>query len=195
MVCDLHHIKTNFLADRVKLPYKTTMNRDDRLQLTKLFRKEVEHRELDYRSVSLSIETGQGTEITISSLKPRDAARYLRNFLTTHHDLFQRMHLDNGIPSPIVLKIDGWYRHETLEKEYRLEPALMIRFMQEDQPSQVIINYDTYWSPSDDRQAHMEGPAIKDFIRILEKADDDWNKVNFTHRTPPHGTHLKLVKG
>lgn len=163
--------------------------------LTDLFQQRAENRELDYRTARLSVDTLGRAEISITNITPIETARHLRHLLTTQNGLHQRFRLDNGIPAPIMLQINGRYRHETLDKEYGLEPALVMRFMEEADPSNVLINYDTIWSPDKDSRVQLEGPSLKAFIHILERAGSDWSNIYFTESAPTQPSHLRLVKG
>ena len=171
-----------------------TITQETAERLTSLFQKSAEDRALDFRTVRLCVDTEERSEITFSNMSPHGTAQYLKNLLNTQNPLFKRLTLDNGMPAPIVLLINGRYRHETLDKEYALEPALIIRFMDENMASDITVNYDTYWSPSEERQKNFSGPTIHQFIRTLEKAGLDWSQVSFTETPPKKPGPLKLVK-
>ena len=175
------------------------MKDNDTIKLSELFQQKVENYKLDYSSVALMLITQDKIDAIYKKLTPIKTAEYLKFFLETQNDLFKRLELKNGIIAPLTLFINGEYRHEELDRIYALEPAFAIQFMNDNDRSRITINYDTIYSPTEERRKEFSGPEIRDFISALEKAGQDWKNLEFeqTGFTPPTATrkpHLRIVK-
>lgn len=171
------------------------MNPANANALTNLFNRASQSAFLRTNTVRIVFMGEDGADITIRPETPEQAARYLSMIGDAQQPLFRRATLFPGqhdIPSPILFTMEGRYNDYRVRKEYTVLHGFNLRFMERDQPGQLI--YDEMFARFANVQ-HGEGPSLNRFIAILRQAGTDWSAVDFATPKPKRNrrTNLRLV--
>lgn len=173
------------------------MDKGNAQRLTSLFNGTASSGILNFSSVTVSMSTAFDTHASFTVPSPSLAARYVKLLENPDHPLFERA--VHRFPSgdfldPIVFKVMGRYRRPDDKLEYAVT-AMRLRFSNENLASELCFNERFSLQDSDSPDLGYEGPTMKEFIRILEKAGDNWSNMDFNlaKTTPSNPNRLKLV--
>jgi hypothetical protein len=166
--------------------------------LTDLFNGNAEGYRLIFSSVQFSYVNIQGNKITIEPQNPRDLSDFMLDIRERKHGLFMP---DLGrFPEQnlMSLRIAGTKTHvfeNGTTKEYGLEPALLMQFMDFDRPCRTL--YAAFQGALTSRIE--DGPNFSEMIRVLSDAGQSWSAVDFeggirAKRPSKSRAHLKLIK-
>lgn len=172
------------------------MNIDDARHLTDLFNHKAAHRTLNFKEMTISMDTIQDTRLKVNVRYPEDVAQYLKHFRDTKDPLFQRgtfQFTSGALPEPITFKACGFFV-DPLNKMTWWAQLVRFRFFENDKQSELCFDSDferTDWnSPLNARP----GPSLNDMINIMMRTDNKWERVNFLPPRKEVRQALRLVQ-
>lgn len=149
--------------------------------LTDIFNQRAPGRWLDFSTTQIYFEAVGGANVSVRPLAPEQAAEYLISIRDGHNPLFYPGRLSQKISEPICLSFEGTLTRQIgqYRKEYRFLKAVTFRFFTMSGGSQLIFHEEFGHYGGNEARAHSGGPSLNEMIRILQRAGNDWRKVNF----------------
>ena len=140
------------------------------VKLTALFRDKSWKPPIDQQPFEVFFSNKTGTRMKFGMSTPEELSATLKHILSNQGtELFDRGSFF-GVPEPIHVRMTIRDRCEETNKEH-VRQAFVMAFRSEDEPCYL------YWQKTPDNG--YNGPSMEDFIHMLDKAENDWSRLNF----------------